>query len=108
MIENILIHLKKSPRLQKKLNPTFLSFTDFFKDPTRDNYVEGPMNSMSKLTITPKKQYAVKRKLYELADSGYSNPDMAYVPPPLSSNDVDEMPVPPEKKKIRKHKKNKI
>ena len=66
------------------------------------------MNSMSKLTITPKKQYAVKRKLYELADSGYSNPDMAYVPPPLSSNDVDEMPVPPEKKKIRKHKKNKI
>ena len=66
------------------------------------------MNSMSKLTITPKKQYAVKRKLYELADSGYSNPDMAYVPPPLSSNDVDEMPVPPEKKKIRKNKKNKI
>ena len=66
------------------------------------------MNSMSKLTITPKKQYAVKRKLYELADSGYSNPDMAYVPPPLSSNDVDEMPVPPGKKKIRKHKKNKI
>ena len=66
------------------------------------------MNSMSKLTITPKKQYAVKRKLYELADSGYSNPDMAYVPPPLLSNDVDEMPVPPEKKKIRKHKKNKI
>ena len=66
------------------------------------------MNSMSKLTITPKKQCAVKRKLYELADSGYSNPDMAYVPPPLSSNDVDEMPVPPEKKKIRKHKKNKI
>lgn len=66
------------------------------------------MNSMSKLPITPKKQYAVKKKLYELADSDHSNPDMAYLPPPLSSNEVDEMPVPPKKKKCRKHKKNKI
>ena len=37
------------------------SFADFFNNPTRDNYVEGLMNDMSKLTITPKKQYTAKR-----------------------------------------------
>ena len=43
-------------------------FADIFNNPARDNYVEGLMNGMSKLTIMPEKQYAVKRKLSEFAD----------------------------------------
>ena len=43
-------------------------FADIFNNPATDNYVEGLMNGMSKLTIMPEKQYAVKRKLSEFAD----------------------------------------
>ena len=82
------------------------SFGDFFNNPTRDSYVEGLMNDMSKLTITPKKQYTAKRKLSELADSDNSEPDMAYVAPPVSSNDEGEMPQPPKENPKTQEKEN--
>ena len=47
--------LKNPNNVKEKLNPMLTSFADFFNIPTRDNYVEGVMNDMSKLTITPKK-----------------------------------------------------
>ena len=47
--------LKNPNNVKEKLNPMLTSFADFFNNLTRDNYVEGVMNDMSKLTITPKK-----------------------------------------------------
>ena len=89
----IFCYILKNPKdVKKKLNPMLTSFPDFFNNLTRDNYVEGLMNGMSKLTITPKKQYAVQRKLSEFADFDDSDPDMAF-----SSNDEDEMLDPPKK-----------
>ena len=79
--------LKNSKDVKKKLNPMLKPFADIFNNPARDNYVEGLMNGMSKLTIMPEKQYAVKRKLSEFADFEDSDPDMTF-----SSNDEDEMP----------------
>ena len=101
--------LQNPEDVKKKLNPTLLSFADFFQHPTRDSYIEGLMNFMSKLTIKPNKPYAAKRKLCEIADSDDSdNTDMPYVSPPHFSDDEDEMPAPIKKKKSRKHKKSKI
>ena len=94
--------LRNPEDVKKKLNPTLLSFADFFQPPTRDNYIEGLMSSMSKLTIKPNKPYPAKTKLYELADSDDNDTNMAYVPLPHSSNDEDEMPVSPKKKEKSK------
>ena len=46
--------LKNPNEIKKKLNPMLTSFAEFFRNPTRDNYVEGLLNDMSKLTLTPK------------------------------------------------------
>ena len=82
---------------------------ELFRNPTRDNYVESLLNDMSKLTLTPKKQYTTKRKLSELVDSHDSQTDLPYVPPPDSSDDENETLLQtPEKKKSKKHKKRKI
>ena len=95
----IFCYVLKNPKgVKKKLNPMLTSFGDFVNNPTRDKYVEGLMNDMSELTVTPKKQYTAKRKLSELADSDDSEPDMAYVASPVSSNDEGEMPQPPKEK----------
>ena len=97
----------KNPRdVKKKLNPILISFADFFNNPTRDNYVQGLINDMSKLTITPQKHYTVKRKLSESAEFDDSEQDMAYIYQAISSNDEIEMPEPPKKKKSKKNKKS--
>ena len=84
------------------------SFSDFFSNPTRDNYMEGLLNDMPKLSITPKKQYTAKRKLCELVDSDDNETDLPHVPSPIYSNHEDDMPEPPKKKKNKKHKKSKM
>ena len=67
---HIFWYVLKNPKdVKKRLNPMLTSFGDFFNNPTRDNYVKGLLNDMSKLAITPKKQYTAKRKLSKLVDS---------------------------------------
>ena len=100
--------LKIPKDVKKRLNPMLTSFGDFFNNPTRDNYVEGLLNDMSKLPITPKKQYTARRKLSKLVDSDGSDLDLPYVPPPVSSDDEDEIPQSPKKKKCKKQKKSKM
>ena len=95
----IFCYILKNPKdVKKKLNPMLTPFADIFNNPARDNYVEGLMNGMSKLTIMPEKQYAVKRKLSEFADFEDSDPDMTF-----SSNDEDEMPETLKKKRKAKN-----
>ena len=102
-------YVLKNPReVKKKLSPMLTSFADFLNNLTRDTYVEGLVNDILKLTITPQKHYTAKKSTTQLSLSDDSEPDIEYVYRAISSNDEMEMPEPPKKRKSKKHKKSKM